>query len=118
METKDLVALLAASWLMAAIVWVVRSLRRGMALADALAARYPEAYAKLGAPRPTYFDGVRRQRWFRFVMRQEYRSLDDPQLADRFERYRRGERRGLAAVILSLLAVCLVIWWLRQGAVA
>ncbi len=118
METKNLVALLAASWMFAAGVWVVRSFRRGGALADALAARHPEAYAKLGAPRPAYFDSVRRHRGFLFVVRHEYRALDDPLLAGQFEQYRRGERRGLMAVILSLFAVCLVIWWLRHGAAA
>jgi hypothetical protein len=116
MQSEDAIALLAAAWLACAGSLVVRSVQRGRALADMLAARHPEKYEALGRPRPSYFDSVRRGRFERFVMRCEYLVLDDPALVEEFERHRRSEVRLLVGLLSGLAAVSLSILWLKYGA--
>ena len=116
MQQEDAIAFAAAAWLVSAAVLVVRSVRRGRALADALATRHAEKFEELGRPRPGYFDSVRRGRFERFVMQRGYRELDDPPLLEEFERHRRSEVQLLIALLSGLVAVSLLILWLKRAA--
>jgi hypothetical protein len=116
MQHEDAVAFAAAAWLVSAAVLVIRSVRQGRALSDALAARHPETFEELGRPRPGYFDSVRRDCFARFVMRRGYRELDDPPLVDEFERHRRSEVQLLIVLLSGLAVVSLLILWLKRAA--
>ena len=116
MQQEDAIAFLAAVWLASAALLVVRSVRRGRSLADALATRHPEKFEALGQPRPSYFDSVRRGRFERFVMQRGYRELDDPPLVGAFERHRRSELQLLIGLLSGLGVVSLLILWLKHAA--
>lgn len=107
MATEDIAGFAALAWLVGASVVMARSVQRGRALADDLAARHPEAYEALGRPRPGYFESARRSRFAQFMARREYESLEDPPLAARFEAHRKAETRLLGALLASLVAVFL-----------
>ena len=96
-----------------AMTWLVRSVQYGRRLAEQLAQRDPDRYEALGSPRPGYFDSIRRNRFFRFVMQAEFRSLTDAALAEQFEAYRRTEIRGLVVVISTLAALGVAVFWLE-----
>jgi hypothetical protein len=96
-----------------AMGWLVRSVQYGRRLAEELELRDPDRYEALGSPRPGYFDSLRRNRFFRFVMRAEFRSLSDPALVEQFEAYRRTEIRGLAVVLSSLAILGAAILWIE-----
>jgi len=96
-----------------AMGWLVRSVQYGRRLAAELELRDPDRYAELGSPRPGYFDSIRRNRFFRFVMRAEFRSLSDPALVEQFEVYRRTEIRGLVVAISTTVALGAAIFWLE-----
>jgi hypothetical protein len=103
----------AAGWLAMAMGWLVRSVQYGRRLAEQLAQRDPDRYEALGSPRPGYFDSLRRNRFFRFVMQAEFRSLTDAALVDQFEAYRRTEVRGLLVVLSTLAAIGAAVVWLE-----
>jgi len=96
-----------------AMGWLVRSVQYGRRLAVELELRDPDRYRELGSPRPGYFDSIRRNRFLRFVMRAEFRSLTDAALAEQFEAYRRTEIRGLAVVLSSLAILGAAVLWIE-----
>ena len=97
-----------------AMGWLVRSVQYGRRLAVELELRDPDRYKELDSPRPGYFDSIRRNRFFRFVMRAEFRSLSDPALVEQFEAYRRTEIRGLAVVLSSLAILGVAVLWIEH----
>lgn len=99
---------LALVWLIGSMLLMMRSIRRGRALAVELALRHPDVYEALGKPRPGYLDSARRDRFARFIARREYETLSDPVLAARFEDYRRAEARTIVAIFAAMVAVCLL----------
>ena len=113
MDLEGVIAAAAAGWLAIAVGWLVRSVQYGRRLAEELELRDPDRYVALGSPRPGYFDSLRRNRFFRFVMRAEFRSLTDVALAEQFEAYRRTEIRGLVVVISTTAALGVAILWLE-----
>ena len=113
MDLESAVAAAAAGWLAMAMGWLVRSVQYGRRLAEQLAQRDPDRYEALGSPRPGYFDSLRRNRFFRFVMQAEFRSLTDAALVDQFEAYRRTEVRGLLVVLSTLAAIGAAVVWLE-----
>jgi hypothetical protein len=112
MDLETAIAAAAAGWLAMAMGWLVRSVQYGRLLAGQLELRDPVRYEALGSPRPSYFDSLRRSRFYRFVMRAEFRSLTDPALVEQFETYRRTEIRGLVVVLSTLAAVGAAVIWL------
>jgi hypothetical protein len=96
-----------------AMGWLVRSVQYGRRLAEQLAQRDPDRYEALGSPTPGYFDSIRRNRFFRFVMRAEFRSLSDPALAEQFEAYRRTEIRGLVVALSTLAILGVAVLWIE-----
>jgi len=115
MGIEKIAGLAALGWLVVAVLSMGRSIRRGQALADALAMRHPDVYEALGRPRPGYLDSLRRDRWARFVARREYGSLGDPPLAAEFEAYRTAGARLVVAIIASMVVVCLALLIVRRG---
>jgi hypothetical protein len=113
MELESAIAAAAAGWLAMAMGWLVRSVQYGRRLAVELELRDPDRYKELGSPRPGYFDSIRRNRFFRFVMQAEFRSLSDAALVEQFEAYRRTEIRGLAVVLSTLAALAVAVLWLE-----
>jgi hypothetical protein len=104
MDLESAVAAAAAGWLAMAMGWLVRSVQYGRRLAEQLAQRDPDRYEALGSPRPGYFDSLRRNRFFRFVMQAEFRSLTDAALVDQFEALSTLAAIGAAVVWLEYLA--------------
>jgi hypothetical protein len=96
-----------------AMGWLVRSVQYGRRLAEQLEQREPDRYEALGSPRPGYFDSIRRNRFFRFVMQAEFRSLTDAALVDQFEAYRRTEIRGLVVVLSTLAILGVAVLWIE-----
>ena len=88
-------------WLIASVLLMALSIRRGRELADALASRHPETYKAKGCPRPGYFHSVRRNRFSLFVARREYEQLADDVLATRFEDYRKAEARLVLTIVIT-----------------
>lgn len=113
MELKKVVALIALGWLIGAVILMGRSIRRGQALAEALARRHPETYEALGRPRPGYFHSVRRSRFAGFVARREFENLGDPELAAHFDNYRRSEARLVLSILASMVVVALLVLVVR-----
>ena len=113
MDLESAVAAAAAGWLAMAMGWLVRSAQYGRRLAEQLAQRDPDRYEALGSPTPGYFDSIRRNRFFRFVMRAEFRSLTDAALAEQFEAYRKTEIRGLVVVLSTLAILGVAVLWLE-----
>jgi hypothetical protein len=105
----------AAVWLLGSVAFVARSVHAGRSLADALAARHPDTYEELGRPRPTYLESVRRNRFSRFILRREYKSLDDTVLEPQFEEYRSDELRGLAFIGTGAVVTFTVLLWARHA---
>ena len=116
METNYAVAIAAALWIFAALAVLIRSVLRGRALADDLATRHPDPYEGWGRPRPGWFESLRRNLWFRFVMRREYLDLGDPPLVERFDAYRRAEIRSLVATLVWLAVVGGAVLWVQRAA--
>jgi hypothetical protein len=110
-EFESAIAAAAAGWLAMAMGWLVRSVQYGRRLAAELESRDPDRYEALGSPRPGYFDSIRRNPFFRFVMQAEFRSLTDAALVEQFEAYRRTEIRGLAVVLSTLAILGVAVLW-------
>jgi len=111
-RNETAVGLIALVWLVASVLLMARSIRRGQALADALATRHPATYESLGRPRPGYLESARRTRFARFVGRREYETLADASLRARFEAYRNSEARLIVSILASgtLVAVLAFAW--------
>lgn len=116
MSPSDLALAIACVWLLGSVVLMGRSVRTGRHLAEALAARHPHTYEELGRPRPAYFESVRRVRFFRFILRRGYNSLNDPILEPQFEQYRSEELRRLMLVATGGLVTLAVLLWARHAA--
>jgi len=101
MESEKALGLIALGWLVGSFLLMVRSIRHGRELAEALATRHPDTYDALGRPRPGYLDGVRRTRFAQFVGRREFEGLADESLSPQFEAYRKSEARLILAIIAS-----------------
>ena len=97
------------------MLFLVRSVRRGQALADTFAIRHREKYEASGRPRPGYIDSIRRDRFARFVAQREYRDLGDPQLAAKFEEYRKAERRVMLVIIMTMVIVGALVVAVQYG---
>lgn len=108
MESETAVGLLALGWLFGSLLLMARSIRRGRALAEALATRHPATYEALGRPRPGYLDSVRRTRFARFVGRREFENLADGQLRAELEDYRKSEARLVVFILASGALVALL----------
>lgn len=108
MEAKTAAGLVALIWLIGSLLLMVRSIRRGRDLAQALAARHPETYEALGRPLPGYLESVRRTRFAQFVGRREFENLADGWLSTQFEAYRRAEARLVLCILASGLVVALL----------
>lgn len=80
--------------------------RRGRKLSLMLEEQQPDLYRDLGRPLPTTFPSERRMHFDEFIMRRDYDTLTDPDLARRFARLRQLETRllGLAILVLIVLA--------------
>ena len=116
MSLESAIAAAAAGWLAMAMGWLVRSVQYGRQLAEQLELRDPDRYEALGSPRPGYFDSLRRNRFSRFVMQAEFRSLADAALIAQFEAYRTTEIRRLVVVLSTLVALGAVVFWFEHGA--
>jgi len=115
MESEKLVAFVALGWLIGAVLLMARSVRRGRELAEVFAARHPERYAAFGRPRPGFLYSVRRNRFGQFLARREFEQLGDPELAARFEDYRKAETRLVLLVLASMVVVALLGLAVRYG---
>lgn len=113
MEPEKAMGLVALVWLIGAVLLMARFVRRGKALAKAVAAQHPETYEALGRPQPGYLHSARRRRFAQFVARREYQTLGDPALSARFEDYRKAERRLLLLLLVSLGVMALLIFLVR-----
>ena len=101
MESETLFGILALTWLAGSLLSMARMIRIGRSLADTLARRYPETYAALGRPRPSFFEGVRRTRFAQFVGRREFEDLPDRSLSARFDAYRKSEAWLIVIILAS-----------------
>ena len=113
---QSAVGLVAVAWLVGSMLLMVRSIRRGRELAEALAARHPATYEALGRPCPGYFESVRRTRFARYVGRREFESLPDGALSARFEAYRRSEARLVVSILASGAVLAIVGLAVRHAA--
>ena len=116
MGLEKTVGLLALAWLVVSFLLMVRSIRRGRELAEALATRHPEEYEALGRPRPGYFESIRRTRFAQFVGRREFESLTDGALSAEFEAYRKSEARLILSILASGAVVALLGVAVRHAA--
>jgi len=109
MEAEKIAGLIALTWLIASVLMAARLVRKGRALVDTLASRYPAVYESLGRPMPGFLFSARRNSFTLFMSRREYQKLGDPELAERFEAYRKAEGRLLLILLGSLAIVTLII---------
>jgi hypothetical protein len=116
MKFENVLAVIALTWLVASVLLMARSIRRGRELAEALAARHPATYEALGRPRPGYFESVRRTRFAQFVGRREFASLTDGSLSAEFEAYRRSESRLVLCILVSGAIVASLVLVARHAA--
>jgi hypothetical protein len=108
MESEKALGLIALVWLVGSFLLMIRSIREGRDLAEALATRHPETYEALGRPRPGYLESVRRTRFAQFVGRREFEDLADESLSPQFEAYRKSEARLILSILASGLVVVLL----------
>ncbi|MDH3465064.1 MAG: hypothetical protein OES26_03980 [Gammaproteobacteria bacterium] len=113
MEFDKILGLIVLGWLVGAIILFARLIRRGRALAAALATQHPETYDALGRPQPGYLQSARQSRFAQFVARRGYENLDDPALSARFEDYRKAEARLLLSLLASLGVVAVLVLAIR-----
>ena len=109
MEAEKIAGYIALAWLFASVLLAARLVRRGRALVETLARRYPAVYESLGRPLPGFLFSARRNSFTLFMLHRKYENLDDPVLAARFEAYRKAEGRLLLILLGSLAAVALLI---------
>ncbi len=107
------IGLIALIWLVGSFLLMVRMIRIGRSLVEALAERDPAVYEELGRPRPGYFESARRTRFAQFVGRREFEKLADGWLSAEFEAYRKAEARLLVCVLASGAIVALLVFATR-----
>jgi hypothetical protein len=115
MQIEDVVAYIALAWLIIAMLFIARSIRRGQALADTLAMRHREKYKAWGEPRPGFLHHERRDRFARFVAQRKYLELGDSRLAAQFEAYRKDERRLMLVVISTMVIMGGLVLLVQYG---
>jgi hypothetical protein len=108
MEAEKIAGFIALTWLIVAVLLMARLNRKGRELAAMFEMRHPAAYERFGRPLPGFFHGARVRRFARFVAQREYADLGDPALSERFDDYRRSERRHLIAFLSSMVVVFLM----------
>lgn len=106
-------ALAGLLFLFAFALSIVMLNRRGRSLSLLLEKQQPDLYAELGRPLPTIFPSDRRMHFDEFIMRRDYETLTDPDLARRFGRLRQLESRLLGLAILVLLVLAGAMFQLR-----
>jgi hypothetical protein len=116
MGIEKVVGVIALTWVVGSLLLMARSIQRGRALTDALAARHPEIYETLGRPRPGYFESVRRTRFAQYVGRREFENLADPSLSAEFEAYRKAEARLIVSILASGVVVAALAAAVRHAA--
>lgn len=114
-DPERTVAFIALGWLIASVILLARSIRRGRALATTLAERHPETYEAFGRPQAGFFQSARRTRFAQFVMRREYENIGDSDLCARFEDYRSAELRLLVVLLVSMIVVVLLMVSVRYA---
>jgi hypothetical protein len=107
-----LVGAVALAFMVTSALLLVRSVRRGRAIAHFLESKYPEEYRSLGRPRPGYFQSMRRWRFDQFIIGREYLGLKDPDLIEQCERLRRYNLRVLALVVSGFVVLGAILVWL------
>ena len=115
MEPETTVAFLGLAWMIAAALLLMRSVRRGRAIAASLAERHPDTFEALGRPRPGYFQSRRSMRFARYIAKREYEKLGDVELRLRFEDYRDGEMHLLVVLLVTMGIVALLMLAVRFG---
>ena len=100
-------------FLFAFILSIIMLNRRGRQLSLLLKDQQPDLYRVLGRPLPTIFPSERRMHFDEFIMRRDYETLTDPDLARRFGRLRQLETRLLGLAILVLLVLAGAMFQLR-----
>jgi len=113
MQPEHAVAVAGSVFLVIGGILMVQSVRRGRELCRLFAERLPELYAETGAPRPGYFDSLRRTAYFQFVMQKQFTELPDPHLAEEFSKLRRQEVRHLTFLIFGFTVLGAAFLWLN-----
>jgi hypothetical protein len=106
-------ALAGLLFLLAFVLSIVMLNRRGRSLSLLLEDQQPDLYAELGRPLPTILPSERRMHFDEFIMRRDYETLTDSDLARRFGRLRQLETRLLGLAILVLLVLAGAMFQLR-----
>jgi len=114
MEAEKIAGYIALAWLIGSVLLAARLVRKGRALVETLARRYPAVYDSLGRPNPGFLFSARRNSFTLFMLHREYENLGDPDLAARFEAYRKAEGRLLLILLSSLAVVALLIVVVRS----
>jgi hypothetical protein len=106
MTPGQALALAGLLFLLAFVLSIIMLNRRGRTLSLLLEEQQPDLYSEIGRPLPTILPSERRMHFDEFIMRRDYDTLTDPDLARRFGRLRQLETRllGLAILVLLVLA--------------
>ncbi len=106
MTPRQALGLAGLLFMVAFVLSIITLNRRGRRLALRLKKQQPDLYEELGQPLPTTFPSERRLRFDEFIMRRDYETLPDRDLAKRFGRLRQLETRliGLAILLLIVFA--------------
>lgn len=106
MTPRQALGLAGLLFLLAFALSIITLNRRGRKLSLLLETQQPDLYRELGRPLPTTFPSERRMHFDEFIMRRDYETLLDPDLARRFGRLRQLETRliGLAVLVLLVFA--------------
>lgn len=113
MEAEHAIAAAGLAFFVIGGIQLARSVRRGGELCRMFEQRLPDAYAAAEHPRPGYFNSVRRNAYFRFVLQRGYAGLPDPLLVEEFARLRRSELRQLTFLLGGFAAFGVAFLWLR-----
>ena len=93
-------------------VLLVVSVRRGRDLCQRFAEHHPVEYAAAGEPRPGYFNSVRRQTYFRFVLQRGFEDLSDQGLVRDFSELRRFELQQLVFMVAGFSGFGAAFLWI------
>lgn len=99
MQAQDIIVVAFLAFLLTAISLLAGSVRRGRALCDELAMKFPSEYEDLGSPRPGFFNGSRRSAYMTLVMQSRFERIDDPILVEQFVALRRSKLRQLVFML-------------------
>jgi len=100
-------------FLLAFVLSIVMLNQRGRQLSLLLEEKQPDLYRDLGRPLPTILPSERRMHFDEFIMRRNYETLTDPDLARQFGRLRQLETRLLGLAILVLLVLAGAMFQIR-----